>query len=133
MIRRAESCVTVSSTWLAKNTIAVSMIANSSAKNTGATSANSTAAEPRRLRRNRRKAFLKEAGEAAGDGIEQSLISGGNFCPRKNYPKLIVEVFRQIEAERPAPLTAALTILRSVAGRSRSRCRAPTPSRASRR
>ncbi len=83
MIMRAESCVTVSSTWPAKNTIAVSMIANSSAKNTGATSANSTAAEPRRLRRNRRNAVLNEPGAAAGDDIEQSLNRGGNFLPAR--------------------------------------------------
>ena len=60
MIMRAEFWVMVSSTWPAKNTIAVSMIANNRAKNTGATRANSTAAEPRRLRRNRRK-MLSEA------------------------------------------------------------------------
>jgi len=45
----------------------VSMIANSSAKNTGATKANSTAAEPRGLRRNRRNRFLMETVKAAGD------------------------------------------------------------------
>jgi hypothetical protein len=55
--------------------MAVSMIANSSAKNTGATSANSTAAEPRRLRRKRRNAFRNVAVEPAGDDIDQS--SGG--------------------------------------------------------
>src|SRR4051812_37307537 len=53
--------------------MAVSMIANSSAKNTGATSANSTAAEPRRLRRKRRNAFPRAAVEPAGDDIDQSL------------------------------------------------------------
>jgi hypothetical protein len=42
--------------------------------NTGATSANSTAAEPRRLRRNRRNLFRNEAVEAARD-IEESLQS----------------------------------------------------------
>src|SRR4051812_3325469 len=73
MIMRAESWVTVSRTWPAKNTMAVSMIANSSAKNTGATSANSTAAEPRRLRRKRRSAFRAAAVEPAGDDIDQSL------------------------------------------------------------
>src|ERR1700738_4370839 len=78
---RAESCVTVSSTWPAKKTIAVSMIANSSAKNTGATKANSTAAEPGRLRRNRRKALLTEAVEAADDGIGQSLGRDSNGYP----------------------------------------------------
>src|SRR3954468_16965233 len=72
MIMRAESWVTVSSTWLAKNTMAVSMIANSNAKNTGATSANSTAAEPRRLRRKRRNAFARAAVQPAGDDIDQS-------------------------------------------------------------
>src|SRR6266436_7978141 len=92
MIMRAESCVTVSSTWLAKNTSAVSRIANSSAKNFGATSANSTAAEPRRLRRNRRSAFPMEA---MGEGIEE--IPGESHC-RKDYRKVIVEVFRPIEA-----------------------------------
>jgi hypothetical protein len=63
--------------WLAKNTIDVSMIANSRAMNTGATSANSTAAEPRRLRRNRRNLFRNEAVEAARD-IEKSLQSNSD-------------------------------------------------------
>src|SRR3954451_6671155 len=52
--------------------MAVSMIANSNAKNTGATSANSTAAEPRRLRRKRRNAFARAAVQPAGDDIDQS-------------------------------------------------------------
>src|SRR5277367_6854388 len=63
---KADSC------WLAKNMTPVSMIVNSNAKNTGATSANSTAAEPRPLRRNRRQTCLAEAVEAARDGIEES-------------------------------------------------------------
>jgi hypothetical protein len=42
------------------------MIANNSAKNTGATRANCNAAEPRRLCRNRRSKFRNEAVEAAG-------------------------------------------------------------------
>ncbi len=73
---RAEFCVIVSSTWLAKNMSAVSRMANSSAKNTGATSANSTAAEPRRLRPNRRSTFRRElVGAAGGDiGNPQSAI-----------------------------------------------------------
>src|SRR5882672_7676475 len=96
---RAESCVTVSSTWPAKKTMAVSMIANSSAKNTGATKANSTAAEPRRLRRNLRNALLTEACEAAGDGIGESLESRTATAARQSYPKLIVEVFRAIKAK----------------------------------
>src|SRR3954470_5942700 len=75
MIMRAESWVTVSSTWPAKNTIAVSMMANSSAKKTGATSANSTAAEPRRLRRKRRSAVLV----ATSEGIAHS--SGATGLP----------------------------------------------------
>jgi len=77
--------------------VAVSMIANSNAKNTGATKANSTAAEPRRLRRNRRNMFLAGAVEAAGDGIKESL-NRQRLSARKNYPKVIVEVFRRIEA-----------------------------------
>jgi hypothetical protein len=52
------------------------MMANSNAKNTGATSANSTAAEPRRLRRKRRNAFVAAATESADDGI--NLFSAGN-------------------------------------------------------
>src|SRR3954454_3494242 len=48
------------------------MIANSSAKNTGATSANSTAAEPRRERRKRRSASLTVAVEPIGDDIDRS-------------------------------------------------------------
>src|SRR5476649_2817970 len=95
----------VSRIWLAKNTSAVSMIANSSAKNTGATSANSTAAEPLRLRRNRRNAFLTAAVEPAGDDIDQSLRRRENNS-RNDYLKLIVEVFRAIEAECTGPLTA---------------------------
>jgi hypothetical protein len=75
------------------------MIANSSAKNTGATSANSTAAEPRRLRRNLCNAVRNERGAAAGDDIQQSLNRGGNFPAREVYLKQIVEVFRRIEAE----------------------------------
>jgi len=39
------------------------------AKKTGAIRANSTAAEPRRLRPKRRKAFLTKAVDAAGDDI----------------------------------------------------------------
>jgi hypothetical protein len=39
----------------------------------------------------------------AGDDIDQS--SGGKQLPQP-YPKLIVEVFREIEAECTAPLTA---------------------------
>src|SRR5437016_4098941 len=46
MIRRAESATAVSSVWLAKKTIAVSMIAKVRARNGAATSANSTAAAP---------------------------------------------------------------------------------------
>ena len=73
----------VSSTWPAKKMMAVSMIANSSAKNTGATRANSTAADPRRLRRNRRNALVTENVAAAGDDIEQSLNRGSNFLPAR--------------------------------------------------
>jgi hypothetical protein len=72
----------VSSSWLAKNTMPVSMIANNSAKNTGATNANSTAADPRRLRRNRRNVFRTEAVEARGDGIEKSQLAG-MICPQE--------------------------------------------------
>src|SRR5882724_3071059 len=75
MIVRAESCVAVSSIWLAKNTIASSMIANRRPKKTGATSANSTAAEPRWLRRNRRRIF--PAG-AAGEDIKATSRRGRN-------------------------------------------------------
>jgi hypothetical protein len=80
-------------------------MANSSAKNTGATKANSTAAEPRRWRRNRRNAFGNEMREAADADIEESLDNGFVLI-RKRYPKVIVEVFRHIEAARPAQLTA---------------------------
>ena len=72
MIMRAASCVTVSSTWLAKNINATSMMANSRPKKIGATSANSTAAEPRRLRLNRRNADLVKA---MGCGIKRALGS----------------------------------------------------------
>src|SRR3954463_1056363 len=104
MIVRAEFCPMVSSTWFAKNMIAVSIIANSSAKNTGATSANSTAAEPRRVRRNRRNVFCNEAVEVAGDVIEES-PSGQRCSARNKYLKLIVEMFQQQEAGPPALLT----------------------------
>jgi hypothetical protein len=80
------------------------MIANSSAKNTGATRANSTTVEPRRLRRNRRSLFRNEAVEAADDGIEEPQIRR-RWPAHENYPKLIVEVFRQIKAAWTAQLT----------------------------
>src|SRR5262245_41886908 len=74
-IRRDVSCVTVSRIWLAKNTSASSMIANRTPKNIGATSANSTAAAPLRLRRNRRRMLvlggveggINETSEREGD------------------------------------------------------------------
>src|SRR5690242_20911633 len=69
MIRRAIAWLTVSRYWPAKNIIATSMIANNSAKNSGATIANCTAAEPRLLRRNRRSSVPREAAEAAGEDI----------------------------------------------------------------
>src|SRR4051812_10460832 len=49
------------------------MVANSRAKKIGATSANSTAAEPRWLRRKRRRTF---AGEAAGEDIKATSRHG---------------------------------------------------------
>jgi len=60
--------------------IAVSMIANNSAKNTGATRGNCNAAEPRRLRRNRRSKIRNEAAEAAGDDIELSPDGAAIIC-----------------------------------------------------
>jgi hypothetical protein len=41
--------------------------------------------------------------EPAGDDIDQS---SGENSSRNHYPKLIVEVFREIGAECSAPLTA---------------------------
>src|SRR6186713_467230 len=70
-IIRAVSCVAFSRSWPAKNNIAPSRIANSTQKNNGATSAKSTAAEPRRLRRNRSSAFLVTTVATAGDDIER--------------------------------------------------------------
>src|ERR1700745_1185236 len=58
-MRRAESWVMVSSTWLARNISAVSTIANKRAKNAGATRANCTTASPFRLRRNLRNRLRK--------------------------------------------------------------------------
>jgi hypothetical protein len=81
------------------------MMANSSAKNTGATKANSTAAEPRRLRRNRRKTFVTEADETADGGIGESWRRRQRSA-RKDYLKVIVELFRPIEAAQTAKLTA---------------------------
>ena len=104
MIMRAESWVTVSSTWPAKNTIAVSMIANSSAKNTGATSANSTAAEPGGCGETGAMDFGRMRSKQRVTTSENPQ-DGGDFCA-EIYLKLIVEVFRQIRAERPVPLTA---------------------------
>src|SRR5689334_24350037 len=69
MIRRAIVWLTVSRYWPAKNIIATSMIANSIPKNSGATIANCTAAEPRRLRKNRRSSLPREAAEATGEDI----------------------------------------------------------------
>src|SRR5476649_388803 len=97
MSTRAEFWVIVSRTWLAKNTMAVSMIANSNAKNTGATRANSTAAEPPRLRRNRRRIFPAEAFEATGDGIGLDLRRQ-RLSAHQIYLKVIVEVFRRAQA-----------------------------------
>ncbi|MGZ5875723.1 MAG: hypothetical protein ACXWKP_26885 [Bradyrhizobium sp.] len=57
---------------------AVSMIANRSAKKTGATSANSMMAEPCWLRRKRRKTLLAVAVEAAG--IAENPQGGKNIC-----------------------------------------------------
>jgi hypothetical protein len=75
-------------------------------KNNGATSANSTAAEPRRLRRKRPKMLLAGAVATAGDDIEnfpgrQRYLPARTTC--KNYLKVIVEWFRRIEAERAGP------------------------------
>jgi hypothetical protein len=52
------------------------------------------------LRRNRRIAFLTEAVESIENFPGRQRIS-----TRKNYLKVIVEVFREIEAEWPVPLT----------------------------
>jgi hypothetical protein len=104
-INRAESCALISRIWPAKNTSAVSMMANSSRKNIGATIANSTAADPRRLRLNRRANRLAADSRPGVDGIDQSSRIAG-IIHRLIYPKLIVEVFRRIDTERPAPLTA---------------------------
>jgi hypothetical protein len=82
------------------------MIANNSAKNTGATRANSTAAEPFRLRRNRRKTFLAEADETADGGIGKSWRRRQRST-RKEYLKVIVELFRRIEAVQTAKLAAS--------------------------
>jgi hypothetical protein len=73
-------------------------------KNNGATSANSTATEPRRLRRNRLSKPLTGAVATAGDGIEKNPRTAA-MAARKNYPKVIVEWFRRIEAERTGLLT----------------------------
>src|ERR1700722_12336039 len=88
----------------------VSMIANNSAKNTGATSANSTAADPPRLRRNRRKMLLVETVEIAGDSISENpgrqkkppLVLGEIHC-RKLAPdqnKLSVRIDRSLTSVR---------------------------------
>src|SRR5947209_2436395 len=74
-IKRAASWLTVSSTWPAKKMIAVSTIAPSSATNIGATSANSMADVPRRLRQNQRHLVLTETVETAG-GIKKSPEAG---------------------------------------------------------
>ena len=92
-IMRAEFCVIVSSTWLAKNISAVSMMANNSAKNIGATRANCTTAEPRRLRRNRPSNERSETVEAADDDIGQSWAAA---LEMKNYRKLIVEALHAL-------------------------------------
>ena len=60
MMRRAESATAVSSVWLAKKTIAVSMMANISARNGAATMPNSTAAMPS-SRRAKRRTVLKRS------------------------------------------------------------------------
>jgi hypothetical protein len=73
------------------------------------TKANSTAAEPRRLRRNRRNIFLAVAVEPAGDGIKESL-NRQRLSARKNYPKVIVEVFRRIRSGAIRFVNPVLTI-----------------------
>src|SRR4051812_3994070 len=89
---RAESCVIGSSTWPAKNNRAVSMIANRSAKKTGATSANSSAADARRLRRKRRSSLRIEPVEETeacmgSSGLERHIIlserSSGNSLGKR--------------------------------------------------
>src|SRR4051794_41654216 len=58
------------------------MMANSNAKNIGATSANSTAAEPRRLPRNRRNVARSVNLVGAGEGIKfPSSSSSSNHLP----------------------------------------------------
>jgi hypothetical protein len=57
------------------------------------------------LRRNRRKTFLTEADETADGGIVESWRRRQRSA-RKNYLKVIVELFRQIEAAQTAKLTA---------------------------
>ena len=74
------------------------MIANSNAKNTGATNANSTAADPRRLRRKHRNALLMGTLDATGEDIEET-PGGSNILQAQDYPKLIVEVFRPIKTD----------------------------------
>ncbi len=49
--------------------------------------------------------FLAGASEAAGDGIEESSC-GGRWLRAKEYRKVIVEVFREIEAVQAAELIA---------------------------
>src|SRR5262245_26230762 len=72
----------VSSTWVAKNINAASMMANKSAKNIGATSANCTTASPFRLYRKRRIKLANEAVEAGvGDmGNPRTIISAKDLA-----------------------------------------------------
>jgi hypothetical protein len=74
---RAESCNAVSKHWLAKNTSPFYIIANKSAKNSGATRANSTTADPCLLLQ-KRLAVLAAAILKRGNGdIAKSLHTAG--------------------------------------------------------
>src|ERR1700760_2196051 len=93
---RAEFCVMVSNTWLAKNIIAVSMIANRSAKKIGATIANSNAADARRLRRKRLSNVRNDAG-GVGDDIGSSNFRATINSSERNSRNSLAKCFSRWE------------------------------------
>src|ERR1700745_416226 len=82
------------------------MIANNSAKNIGATRANCTTAEPRRLRRNWPSNERNETVEAAGEGIGQSWAA----ATREDLPENDCRSVARLPSPRARTVKTALTL-----------------------
>src|SRR6516165_2487153 len=88
MINRAESATAVSNAWPAKKTIAVSMIANRSARNGAATRPNSTAAVPS-WRRAKRMAVPSAAQRARFTNRAMNpIMTNTHRCRSRHRPRL---------------------------------------------